>query len=62
MLTLLDFDKFKHLLDVHNALFKAIVTDDFNAASAITESHINTIFDEITVLRKEHEAYFINEL
>lgn len=62
MLTLLDFDKFKHLLDVHNALFKAIVTDDFNAASAITESHINTIFDEITVLRKEHEEYFINEL
>jgi len=62
MLTLLDFDKFKHLLDVHHALFNAIISDDFDAASTITESHINTIFDEITVLRKEHEAFFINEL
>jgi len=62
MLTLLDFDKFKHLLDVHRALFNAIIADDFDAASTITESHINTIFDEITVLRKEHEAFFINEL
>lgn len=62
MLTLLDFDKFKHLLDVHSALFEAIVSDDFSAAASISESHINTIFEEITVLRKEHEEFFINEL
>ncbi|MBN2897494.1 MAG: GntR family transcriptional regulator [Clostridia bacterium] len=62
MLTLLDFDKFKHLLEVHNELFNAIVEGNFEVAAAITESHISRIFDEIDVLQREHEAYFIDEI
>lgn len=62
MLTLLDFDKFKHLLEVHYTLLDLIVTGQFEKASVLLEKHIYRIIEEIEVLEKEHEEFFIKDV
>lgn len=60
MLTLLDFDKFKNLLEEHYKLLDSIINDNIDGVAEIVESHICTIIDEIQVLKREHEAFFID--
>lgn len=59
MLTLLDYDKFRMLLDDHTAIFESIISNDYEKAIEILYEHISLIFEELEVLKSEYEEYFI---
>lgn len=61
MLTLLDFNKFKMLTEDHSSILNAVIEGDFEKASKEMESHINLVFKEIELLKKEYADYFIDD-
>lgn len=62
MLTLLDFNKFKMLLDDHTAILEAIIIGDYEKYTQLIEGHINLVFKELEVLTKDYKEYFTNEI
>lgn len=60
MLTLLDFNKFSLLLEDHTGILNSIVEGDFNKASKVMDYHIDLVFKEIELLKKEYADYFID--
>ncbi len=58
MLTLLDYDKFKLLLDEHTELLRLVVEGEHEALAEQLSIHINYIFKELEILKKQYEEYF----
>jgi DNA-binding GntR family transcriptional regulator len=60
MLTLLDFNKFNMLIEDHKAIFNAIIEGNFEEASRDMSIHIDLVYKELELLKKEYADYFID--
>ena len=59
-LTLVDVDSYKRLYETHTLLLEKIIEGDFERANHLNEEHMNTLYPELEISRKEHPEYFLD--